>query len=405
MNMDLPENKFFEDFYIWFNQEKKEEYYSTPLYYYKASFNIDYDTHTLKIYWKENEGTDNGLKHPATLYFPFVEKFGTFLVRFLNANLSTYESAYKDFFFAYGFEILRDLEEDYKFTLSNNYGNDETYLKETQKNYNTLKHKIIYVQEEMKNAINYIFNIEEDEKLKDYTSAQRYAVYLIKQMGKLHTFNKNDNVIRDSFSNKYEQFQNTSEHTLLNELKNKSMFISMIDTHKSNDLSSICYVVLEELVKTNNNPIKKCQNCGMYFIPNSRLDEMQAAFLSIKLSCLDRMNEERRKIAKKYLDRIDNPLVILPVVEEFAQPVWHIFAVRCDKRNEFEKYLCDNGIGTNKHYPIPMHLQECYKDLGYQQGDFPIAEEISKTELSLPMFYGMSDEQVEYVITKINEFE
>ena len=132
---------------------------------------------------------------------------------------------------------------------------------------------------------------------------------------------------------------------------------------------------------------------------------MQAAFLSIKLSCLDRMNEERRKIAKKYLDRIDNPLVKLPVVEEFAQPVWHIFAVRCDKRNEFEKYLCDNGIGTNKHYPIPMHLQECYKDLGYQQGDFPIAEEISKTELSLPMFYGMSDEQVEYVITKINEFE
>ena len=137
MNRDLPENKFFEDFYIWFNQEKKEEYYSTPLYYYKASFNIDYDTHTLKIYWKENEGTDNGLKHPATLYFPFVEKFGTFLVRFLNADLSTYESAYKDFFFAYGFEILRDLEEDYKFTLSNNYGNDETYLKETQKIYNT----------------------------------------------------------------------------------------------------------------------------------------------------------------------------------------------------------------------------------------------------------------------------
>ena len=274
MNRDLPESKFFEDFYIWFNQDKKEEYYSTPLYYYKASFNIDYDTHTLKVYLKENEGTDNGLKHPATLYFPFVEKFGTFLVRFLNADLSTYESAYKDFFFAYGYEILRDLEEDFKFTLSNNFGNDETYLKETEKIYYTLKHKIIYIQEEMKDAIDYIFNIEDNEKLKDYTSAQRYAVYLIKQKGKLHTFNRNDYIIRDSFSNKYEQFQNTSEENLLNELKNKSMFISMIDTHKSNDLSSICYAVLEELVKTNNNPIKKCQNCGMYFIPNSRLDEI-----------------------------------------------------------------------------------------------------------------------------------
>ena len=193
--MELPEVTFFDDFYFWFNTETKKEYYATPLYFYKADFHLDYDNKVRDVYYKETEITDNGLKHPATLYFPFVENFGTFLVRFLNANLSTYESVYKDFFFAYGFEILRDLEEDYKFTLSNNYGNDETYLKETQKNYNTLKHKIIYVQEEMKNAINYIFNIEEDEKLKDYTSAQRYAVYLIKQMGKLHTFNKNDNVI------------------------------------------------------------------------------------------------------------------------------------------------------------------------------------------------------------------
>ena len=77
--------------------------------------------------------------------------------------------------------ILRDLEDDFKFTLSNNFGNAEKYLKEIKKIYYTLKHKIIYVQEEIKDAINYIFNIEEDEKLKDYTSAQRYAVYLIKQ--------------------------------------------------------------------------------------------------------------------------------------------------------------------------------------------------------------------------------
>jgi hypothetical protein len=176
--------------------------------------------------------------------------------------------------------ILRDLEDDFKFTLSNNFGNAEKYLKEIKKIYYTLKHKIIYVQEEIKDAINYIFNIEEDEKLKDYTSAQRYAVYLIKQKGKLHTFIRNNYIIRDSFSNKYEQFQNTSEENLLNELKNKSIFISMIDTHKSNDLSSIYYAILEELVKTNNNPIKKFQNCGMYFISNSRLDEIYCDYVS-----------------------------------------------------------------------------------------------------------------------------
>ena len=137
---------------------------------------------------------------------------------------------------------------------------------------------------------------------------------------------------------------------------------------------------------------------------NSRLDELQAAFLSAKLHHMDRINEERRRIANRYLNEIHNSKIVLPVVEKDMVPVWHIFGIRCAERDELEKYLNDNGIGTNKHYPISMHLQECYKDLGYKEGDFPIAEEISKTELSLPMYYGMTDEQVDYVIHSINEF-
>ena len=86
-------------------------------------------------------------------------------------------------------------------------------------------------------------------------------------------------------------------------------------------------------------------------------------------------------------------------------PVWHIFGVRCESRDSLEIYLKQNGISTNKHYPIPMHLQECYKNLGYKEGDYPIAETISKTELSLPMYYGMTDEEIQYVIDKINEFK
>lgn len=138
---------------------------------------------------------------------------------------------------------------------------------------------------------------------------------------------------------------------------------------------------------------------------NSRLDEMQAAFLSAKLPILDKVNENRRKTASKYLSGMKNPLVILPTVPEYAEPVWHIFAVRSPERDRLERFLNDRGIGTNKHYPIPMHLQECYKDLGYKKGDFPIAEEISETELSLPMYYGMTDEEIDYVIAAVNEFE
>ena len=137
---------------------------------------------------------------------------------------------------------------------------------------------------------------------------------------------------------------------------------------------------------------------------NSRLDELQAAFLGVKLASLDKMNEERRRIADCFLAGIQNDKITLPYVAPDTVPVWHIFAIRCDERDAFEKYLKDAGIGTNKHYPIPMHLQECYADLGYKEGDFPIAEEISRTELSLPMYYGLTDSEIDYIIETINKF-
>lgn len=142
----------------------------------------------------------------------------------------------------------------------------------------------------------------------------------------------------------------------------------------------------------------------IYLGNNSRLDEMQAAFLSAKLPYLDKMNEGRRKIAQMYLEGINNSEVILPYVPDYAEPVWHIFGVRCKKREELEKWLNDAGIGTNKHYPIPIHLQECYKELGYKENDYPVAKEISETELSLPMYYGMTEQEIGYVIDTINRF-
>ena len=138
---------------------------------------------------------------------------------------------------------------------------------------------------------------------------------------------------------------------------------------------------------------------------NSRLDELQAAFLSAKLPHMDRMNAERRRVAQRYLSEIKNPLITLPIVGEEYVPVWHIFGIRCEHRDQLEQYLADAGIGTNKHYPIPMHLQKCYEDLGGQEGDYPIAEEISRTELSIPMYYGMDDGQISHVIDTINSFK
>lgn len=139
---------------------------------------------------------------------------------------------------------------------------------------------------------------------------------------------------------------------------------------------------------------------------NSRLDEIQSAFLRVKLPHLDRWNEARRKIAEQYFNKIKNPLIALPLQssKEFTH-IYHVFVIRCKKRNELENYLMGRGIGTVKHYPVPMHLQQAYADLKIPKGALPIAEEISNTVLSLPMFYGMTDEQIDYVTESINNFQ
>ncbi len=138
---------------------------------------------------------------------------------------------------------------------------------------------------------------------------------------------------------------------------------------------------------------------------NSRLDELQAAFLSAKLPTMDKVNENRRATAKKYLEGLHNPKVVLPWVLPGCEHVWHVFAIRCEARDALAAFLTEKGIGVNKHYPIPMHLQGCYEDLNIPRGSLPIAEKISATQLSIPMYYGMTDEQVQYVIDAINSFE
>lgn len=137
---------------------------------------------------------------------------------------------------------------------------------------------------------------------------------------------------------------------------------------------------------------------------NSRLDEVQCGFLRVKLKNLDRWNNDRKRIANRYLTEITNPLIKLPIINKNNEHVWHVFAVRCSKRDALQKYLNDLGIGTNCHYPTPMHLQKAYQDLNLAKGTLPICEEISETELSIPIYYGMSDEDVSFVINALNNF-
>ncbi len=137
---------------------------------------------------------------------------------------------------------------------------------------------------------------------------------------------------------------------------------------------------------------------------NSRLDEIQAGLLRVRLSHLTELNEERAKICERYLKEIQNDMIILPIVRKGAKHVWHQFVIRTQQRDELKEYLEERGIGTIIHYPIPPHLSEAYRYLGVSAGSLPITEEYAKTVLSLPLYNGMTEEEQGRVIQVVNRW-
>lgn len=161
--------------------------------------------------------------------------------------------------------------------------------------------------------------------------------------------------------------------------------------------------VIAERVRALSNYGSDRKYYNLYKGHNSRLDEMQVAILRVKLKKLDRWNAYRRQTAEKYLNGIWNSAIRKPVVGAGREPVWHIFPIRTAARDALQTCLRNHGIETLIHYPIPIHMQKAYQDLNIEKGSFPISENIADTELSLPMFYGITNEQVEYVIDVLNQ--
>ena len=136
-----------------------------------------------------------------------------------------------------------------------------------------------------------------------------------------------------------------------------------------------------------------------------RLDELQAALLSVKLKYLARWTAERQEIADWYNTALSGVAdIVLPIVANGATHVYHLYVVRVRRRNELQEYLQHNGIGTLIHYPVPPHLQQAYSHLGFKEGDFPIAEEIAKTCLSLPIWPGLKNHEVAFISERIKKF-
>lgn len=139
-----------------------------------------------------------------------------------------------------------------------------------------------------------------------------------------------------------------------------------------------------------------------YIGRNSRLDEIQAAVLNVKLKHLDEDVAIRKQIAKYYIDNITNPAIITPIVKDWDAHVFHIFTIRCKHRNKLQKYLSDNGVQTVIHYPIPPHKQECYRE--WNNLSFPITEQIHNEELSLPMSPMLMNKEISTVVSLLNDW-
>lgn len=137
---------------------------------------------------------------------------------------------------------------------------------------------------------------------------------------------------------------------------------------------------------------------------NSRLDEMQAGLLNVRLSHIKELTEERIQLCERYNKEILNPKIEKPLIRDGATSVWHQYVIHCKQRDELIKFLNEKNIGTIIHYPVPPHLQECYEYLGYKNGDFPITEKFANEVLSIPLYNGMTNEEQSRVIDAINEF-
>jgi dTDP-4-amino-4,6-dideoxygalactose transaminase len=135
------------------------------------------------------------------------------------------------------------------------------------------------------------------------------------------------------------------------------------------------------------------------------MDECQAAFLNVKLNYLSNWIKQRQQIANWYNQHLSNiEGLILPTVAQYATHTYHLYVVRTTKRDALMQHLTNNEIGTLIHYPIPPHLQKAYANLGFSKGDFPIAEEIADTCLSLPIWPGLNETEVAFVATSIKQF-
>lgn len=328
---ELPQNKFFEGFYIWFDKEKKEEYYGTPLYLYNVDTKVDTEKRQVKLFLKKTKF--DGLKYPGILYFPYTESFGTMLMVFLNADFSNFEKAYKTFFYAYGFELLKEYVPHKE--LEDTYTSEKKMLDIMKRVFEDSSYELIEIQENFRKCVNQVYNLNGVKGLEEASANSKFIANIIKHESDVYRYSSKIEVFLDSYASKDNDYHEESYKSLVEKLENDKLSIKKHNIYTSKKLSNILYVILEQVVQVRNLPIKQCQNCGKYFIPSSRQDEVYCEF-----------SDEKGKTCKEkgaletYKKNLENIPALLEYRRSYQKKIMIVSRNKNNKqlKKEFDKW-------------------------------------------------------------------
>ena len=302
---ELPKTNILEDFYLWFNFEEKEEYYATPLYLYnverkriepnnetRLSLKLKKDISKTKLSKKKEI-----IRHPSTIYIHYTESIGAILINFLNADFTSYETAYNTFFYAYGYELLKEYT-TYQYNQNSDFIDDKTFREIIKDIYDTSCDKLIEWQESFRNCVDFVYNLNGNEDYKDEENKlAKFIAYIVKDR-ELYTYSQDIEIIVDTYINAHNKYHNESLTNLINRVKDKEQELELHNVYTSNKLTTICFVVLDQIVRHENLQIKTCLNCGRYFIPSYRQNEIYCDLVNVDQSptCREKgANEQYKK--------------------------------------------------------------------------------------------------------------
>lgn len=272
-------------FYIWFNSDKKEEYYLTPFYdlgnltqikdksMLELRLEIERNTNSISNYQlKDKEIT----RTPFVLYTPYVEKLGTLLMHFLNTDFSSFENAYDSFYCYYGTEFL---DNNLPRRLNTTYATEQHLFDKLKEMHNSLSENFVKTQQDFRNLVDFVYNLHENKEYENYSPNEKFMACIIKNRMNISDYTQDISIINYSFEDKIEQYSKLTFNEILEEMTYESSLINVSNIYTTCSLGDMCFIVLNQVLQ-NNLTIRTCQNCGKYYIPN-KLNEIYCDFLHV----------------------------------------------------------------------------------------------------------------------------